>query len=87
LGIKPGARPVGTIRKAPRRVRLDFEALEERCVPSTFTVNTLGDGSVGSLRWAVGQANTSAGADTIAFDSTVFSTAKGQAGAVRPLAW
>ena len=53
------ARPVSsTIRKAPRRVRPALEVLEDRCVPSTFTVlNALDDGSVGSLRWAVGQAN------------------------------
>src|SRR5262245_60467406 len=46
------ARPVTrTIRKAPRRVRPALEMLEDRCVPSTFTVlNTLDDGTVGSLR-------------------------------------
>jgi len=42
---------------------------------ATFTVlNTLDDGSDGTLRWAVGQANSTAGADTIDFDSTAFST-------------
>src|SRR5262249_18793182 len=58
------------IRKAPDRVRPALEALEDRTVPSTlFTVtNTLDDGSVGSLRWAVGQANTTTGADAIAFN-------------------
>ena len=71
-------RPVTrTIRKAPRRVRPALEGLEDRWVPSTFTVvNTLDDGSTGSLRRAVGQANTQAGADTITFDSTVFGTAQ-----------
>ena len=54
-----------------------MEVLEDRTVPSTFTVtNLLDDGSVGSLRWAVGQANSNPGADTIAFDSTAFSKAQ-----------
>ena len=50
-------------------------ALEDRRLLSTFTVNsTLDDGSVGTLRWAVGQANSAGGAETIAFDKTVFKT-------------
>src|SRR6266436_5741546 len=69
-------RPVTrTIRKAPYRFRPALEVLEDRCVPSTFTVlNTLDDGSVGTLRWAVGQANAHVGDDTIVFDKTVFKT-------------
>src|SRR5262245_46681739 len=69
-------RPVTrTIRKMPRRARLGLEALEDRYCPSTFTVlNTQDDSSVGSLRWAVEQANTTAGDDAIVFDSTAFST-------------
>src|SRR5262249_28911873 len=63
----PATRP---LRKVPHRARLGVEALEDRVVPATtFTVlNTLDDGSAGSLRWAVGQANSTAGADTIAFN-------------------
>src|SRR5262245_46256586 len=72
LFARPVTRP---IHKAPPRARLGVEALEDRTVPSTFTVvNTLDDGSEGSLRWAVGQANSTAGADTIDFASGVFST-------------
>src|SRR6516164_4058795 len=64
-----------TNRRGPRRVRLGLEALEDRRVPSTFTVNNLlDDGSVGSLRWAVGQANSNPGNNTINFDKTVFKT-------------
>ena len=64
-------------RRAPSRRPPALEALEDRTVPSTFTVlNTLDDGSVGSLRWAVGQANSNPGNNTIDFDSTVFNTAK-----------
>src|SRR5262249_34306909 len=64
------------IRKRPlRRARPALEALEDRAVPSTFTVNNLlDDGSVGSLRWAVSQANSNPGDDTINFDTTVFKT-------------
>jgi hypothetical protein len=51
---------------------LNLERLEDRWVPSTFTVtNTLDDGSTGSLRWAITQANATAnvgGPDTIAFN-------------------
>src|SRR5262245_14717327 len=72
LFARPGQR---TVRKVPPRTRLTLEALEDRSVPSPFTVtNTLDDGSVGSLRWAVGQANTTAGANTITFDPTVFAS-------------
>ncbi len=68
----PVTRP---IRKAPRRTLLVLEVLEDRWVPSTFTVNNLlDDGSVGSLPWAVGQADSTAGANTITFDPTVFAT-------------
>ena len=43
-------------------------ALEDRRLLSTFTVdNTLDDGSTGSLRWAVGLANSTSGDNTIDF--------------------
>ena len=49
------------------RTRLGLQRLEERDTPVTFTVtNVLDDGSTGSLRWAVGQANSTSGADTVA---------------------
>jgi hypothetical protein len=71
---RPVTRPT---RKAPNRARLVLEALEDRLVPSTFTVtNTLDDGSVGSLRWAVNQANANPGQDWIDFSSAVFNTPK-----------
>ena len=44
--------------------------LEDRWVPSTFTVSSIADSGPGSLREAVGLANSSAGPDTIQFDSS-----------------
>ena len=58
-----------------RRITPTLVMLEDRRLLSTFTVaSTLDDGSVGTLRWAVGQANSAGGAETIAFDKTVFKT-------------
>jgi hypothetical protein len=55
------------------RLRPDLLVLEERKLLAPFTVtSTLDNGSVGTLRWAVGQANAAGGAETIDFDSTVF---------------
>jgi hypothetical protein len=62
------------IRKRRRRTRLAIEALEQRWVPSFTVTNLLDDGSVGSLRWAVGQANTTGGDQTIDFNPIVFGT-------------
>src|SRR5213080_786003 len=67
LFARPITRPAHPVR---RRARLALEALEGRDVPATFTVtNALDDGSAGSLRWAVAQANATPGADTINFSS------------------
>jgi hypothetical protein len=44
-----------------------LEALEDRTVPSTFTVLNLADSGEGSLRQAVLDANALSGADNIAF--------------------
>ncbi len=69
---RPATRPA---RKAPHRARLGAVSLEDRTVPSTFTVtNTLDDLSPGSLRVAVARANLNPGPDTIAFDAGVFGT-------------
>ena len=58
-----------------RRTMPTLLALEDRRLLSTFTVtSTLDNGSIGTLRWAVGQANSAGGAETIAFDKTVFKT-------------
>jgi hypothetical protein len=48
--------------------RLGVERLEDRTVPSTFTVHNLADSGAGSLRAAVTAANANPGADVIAFD-------------------
>ena len=70
---KGGRRTVETRRR--RRMQPTLLALEDRRLLSTFTVtSTLDNGSAGTLRWAVGQANSAGGAETIAFDKTVFKT-------------
>ena len=70
------ARPVTrTIRRAPRKTRLAMEALEDRTVPTTFTVTNTNDSGAGSLRDAVASANANTGPDTIIFDNAVFNTA------------
>lgn len=58
-----------------RHRRLRFEPLEDRRLLASFLVShTLDDDSTGSLRWAVEQANSSAGVDEITFESSLFST-------------
>src|SRR5262249_50975323 len=55
-------------RALPRqRTVLQLEALEDRAVPSTFTVTNLSDHDPGSLRAAILAANANPGADTIQF--------------------
>jgi hypothetical protein len=49
---------------------LSVERLEDRTVPSTFTVRNLADSGLGSLRAAVAAANTNPGADVIRFASS-----------------
>jgi len=76
LFTRPATRP---IRKATRRARPSLEALEDRLVPAGFTVNSIGDtgagsGLLGDLRYCIAQANSTAGDDTITFDSNVFAT-------------
>jgi hypothetical protein len=76
LFARPGQR---TIRKMPPRTRLALEALEDRMVPSLIVVNNPTDTPVAGqtdLRQAITQANATAGANTINFDVTVFSTAR-----------
>src|SRR5262245_2397360 len=64
-------------RRARRRVSphwLPLEQLEGRLVLATYNVTTLADGGNGSLRDAITQANTNAGADTITFQSGLTGT-------------
>src|SRR5262245_35891316 len=56
------------------RTALRLEALEDRALPSTFTVLNLNDSGDGSLRAAVAAANANPGADTVAFASGVHGT-------------
>src|SRR4051812_14239999 len=64
---------VATFRRTPHRPRtprLAVEVLDDRCLPSTFTVTNLLDSGAGSLRAAVAAANANPGADTIDFATT-----------------
>src|SRR5688572_8625220 len=64
---------VVTFRRSPhhpRTPRLAVEALDDRCLPSTFTVTNLLDSGTGSLREAVVAANANPGADAIDFATT-----------------
>ena len=61
------ARPPRRSRRRATRRCLPLEQLEGRLVLSAFHVTTLTDGGAGSLRDAITQANTHAGADIIVF--------------------
>ena len=66
----PQARPASR----PRRTVLAVEALEDRVVPSTFTVLNLADSGAGSLRAAVLAAEAHPGPDVIDFGKGVKGT-------------
>src|SRR5262249_55787113 len=54
--------------KAPPRCRPHLEVMEDRLAPAAYHVTSLGDdGSAGTLRAAITQANANPGADTIDF--------------------
>ena len=55
------------LRKRAMSVRLSLELLEDRTVPSTFTVLNLADSGLGSLREAILDANANPGANLIRF--------------------
>src|SRR5262245_23354925 len=80
-GRNPVSRVVAPTRRSARRTLLGVEALEDRSVPATFTVNTLVDENDGiavggvSLREAIAEANgNGTGLDTIDFDVSVTGT-------------
>ena len=57
-----------------RRMRPIVMPLEDRRLMSTFTVTNTADSGAGSLRYEIDLANSSAGANTVDFDGTVFNT-------------
>ncbi len=65
-GAEKGHRPP-RLRKQTLAAQLSIERLEDRTVPSTFTVYNLADGGLGSLRAAISDANANPGADLIRF--------------------
>jgi hypothetical protein len=70
--MRNGFRRLGSGQKAwsRRKTHLQVERLDDRTVPSTFTVTNLFDSGSGSLRQAIIEANTASGDDTIAFSLT-----------------
>src|SRR5262245_14704676 len=75
--LRPAKRPKRAAPEARRLLLFIMAGLvgaaTGRAAADTFTVtNTLDDGSVGSLRWAIGQANAHPGDDAINFDRSVF---------------
>jgi hypothetical protein len=83
FGLSTARRKPRTASRKRRAVaRLCLEVLEDRTVPSTFTVTNTSDDAnqVGSLRWAINQVNadsadTAAQPDTINFNITAASDA------------
>jgi titin len=59
--------PARSNRRPRRSTRLVLEALEDRCLPSTFLVTSTGDAGAGSLRQAILDANAAPGANEIDF--------------------
>ncbi|MHB1557348.1 MAG: beta strand repeat-containing protein, partial [Isosphaeraceae bacterium] len=57
------------MKKKRQPFQPDFHDLERRLMPSVYTVtSTADDGSSGTLRWAIGQANSAGGSNTIDFN-------------------
>src|SRR5262245_12673232 len=70
LKSRPSATTIRHSRRRQAASRLRVEALDDRCLPSTFTVTNLLDSGAGSLRAAVAAANASPGPDAIDFATT-----------------
>jgi hypothetical protein len=67
-------RPLTGRRPRGQHAQLALEALEDRLAPATFTVANLNDSGTGSLRQAVLDANNTAGANLINFQSGLTGT-------------
>jgi hypothetical protein len=65
-GAEKGNRPLRPHKRA-LAAELSIESLEDRTVPTVFTVHNLEDSGLGSLRAAITDANAQAGADEIRF--------------------
>jgi hypothetical protein len=60
----------GRPRRGKHNCLAAFDRLEERTLLSIYTVNTLADSGVGSLRWGIEKSNSNQGDDTINFSVT-----------------
>jgi Right handed beta helix region len=77
----------GASRRPKRTCPLSLEVLEDRIIPTTFTVTNLNDLGPGSLRQAIADSNNLAGDDAIVFQPglTGTITLNGQLNVTRPV--
>ena len=68
-GVEKSRRPARLRKPATTAPLTSLERLEDRTVPTTFTVGNLADSGLGSLRAAIADANATPGADVIRFDN------------------
>ncbi len=67
-GRKMSRRKAAAKRKKPAQFLPDFQGLERRMMPTTYTVMNANDSGAGSLRDAIDQSNAAGGSNVIDFD-------------------
>src|SRR5262245_43362487 len=80
-GVSSSSSSSRSVRRRSRLNRAIADTLDTRTLLTGFNVNATtdagaGTGNSGDLRYCLAQANSTAGADTITFDPTVFASAQ-----------